>query len=346
MVLFSIIGALIGAGFASGQEMYLFFYRFGIYGILGLVLCSILIGLVVYKTFKIIYSSKGKKISNYQDFLKEVFYGDKKEPKNKYLNLSYISNLIVNIFLLITFYIMISGFGAYFEQEFHFNKLIGASILAIISFFVLIKDIGGVAKTNSVIVPVLIIIILLLGIKNIGNLEFSRISTKLNFNWVMQAIVYCSYNMILVIPVLVELSRYIKNEKHIKNIALFSGIIVFALAIIIFLLLTNITIPFENIQMPTVYVIDHNFPSFRVIYGLVILMSIFSTAISIGISFLGNITKDKKNYPQLAGIMCISGILVSNIGFANLVKMLFPLFGYLGILQIYFILKYTKNIKL
>ena len=34
MIIFSIIGALIGAGFASGQEMYLFFYRFGIYGIL------------------------------------------------------------------------------------------------------------------------------------------------------------------------------------------------------------------------------------------------------------------------------------------------------------------------
>ena len=30
MILFTIIGSIIGAGFASGQEIYLFFYRFGI----------------------------------------------------------------------------------------------------------------------------------------------------------------------------------------------------------------------------------------------------------------------------------------------------------------------------
>lgn len=31
-----IIGALVGAGFASGQEMYSFFYAYGIYGIIGM----------------------------------------------------------------------------------------------------------------------------------------------------------------------------------------------------------------------------------------------------------------------------------------------------------------------
>ena len=42
MVSLVIIGALIGAGFASGQEIYLFFYRYGLSGILGIILCSIL----------------------------------------------------------------------------------------------------------------------------------------------------------------------------------------------------------------------------------------------------------------------------------------------------------------
>ena len=70
MIVFSIIGALIGAGFASGQEMYLFFYRFGIGGIFGLVLCSALIGLVIYKTFLILY--KNKNIQNYHDFLRSL----------------------------------------------------------------------------------------------------------------------------------------------------------------------------------------------------------------------------------------------------------------------------------
>ena len=50
MVVFAIIGAFIGAGFASGQEIYLFFYKYGIKGIFGLVLCSALIPYVIYKT--------------------------------------------------------------------------------------------------------------------------------------------------------------------------------------------------------------------------------------------------------------------------------------------------------
>ena len=37
-IVFVIIGTLIGAGFASGQEIYTFFFSYGIKGIYGLVL--------------------------------------------------------------------------------------------------------------------------------------------------------------------------------------------------------------------------------------------------------------------------------------------------------------------
>ena len=63
MLVFSIIGTLIGAGFASGQEMYLFFFRYGVNGILGLVLCSSLMAGVIYKTF-IKEKKKGKIVKN------------------------------------------------------------------------------------------------------------------------------------------------------------------------------------------------------------------------------------------------------------------------------------------
>ena len=50
-VIFVIIGTLIGAGFASGQEMYLFFYSYGIEGLIGILISSILMGIVIYKVF-------------------------------------------------------------------------------------------------------------------------------------------------------------------------------------------------------------------------------------------------------------------------------------------------------
>ena len=114
MIIFSIIGALIGAGFASGQEMYLFFYRFGIYGILGLLLCSFLIGIVIYKTFLIIYNEN---ISNYQDWnsqdllklistdpkfsevdMKELFWVSRDNLVDEMSGLSLISTRVKSLF--------------------------------------------------------------------------------------------------------------------------------------------------------------------------------------------------------------------------------------------------------
>ena len=40
-IIFVIIGTLIGAGFASGQEMYIFFYSYGINGLRRLILSSV-----------------------------------------------------------------------------------------------------------------------------------------------------------------------------------------------------------------------------------------------------------------------------------------------------------------
>ena len=52
-VVFVIIGTLIGAGFASGQEIYIFFFSYGVKGLMGIVVSSVLIGVTIYKTFKI-----------------------------------------------------------------------------------------------------------------------------------------------------------------------------------------------------------------------------------------------------------------------------------------------------
>ena len=91
--------------------------------------------------------------------------------------------------------------------------------------------------------------------------------------------------------------------------------------------------------MPIVYVINQKYRNFKYIYGILILIAIFTTAISVGISFLNNISKENKKFKQYTAILCITSILISPIGFSKLVQILFPLFGYLGLIEIYFILK-------
>lgn len=334
VIIFMIVGALIGAGFASGQEIYLFFYKYGFYGIYGLILCSILTSFIIYKIFKLILNHDNK-IKNYKDFL---------SFKIKNLYIAKIFNIIINISLLITFFIMISGFGAYFEQEFKINKIIGSFILSLICFCIFLTDIKGVAKVNFIIVPILILFILTIGIFNFFTLDFNMVGANLNFEnlhnlWIIKSIIYCSYNMLLLIPILVNIKDYIKSIKQIKYISIFSGLVIFILSIVIFLLLVRVDIDFELLQMPVIYVISKDFSVLKYLYGFVILSAIFTTAISVGISFLNNIVNTNKYFSKIAAIMCIISVIISNFGFSNLVNLSYPIFGILGLVQIYFIIK-------
>ena len=86
--------------------------------------------------------------------------------------------------------------------------------------------------------------------------------------------------------------------------------------------------------MPIVYIISNYFNKYKKIYAFIVLASIFTTAISVGIGFLQNISKNSNSYPQFVLFMCITSLLMSNIGFSKLLNFIYPVFGYIGILQI------------
>lgn len=326
-----IIGALIGAGFASGQEIYSFFFIYGTKGLYGVFLTCILITVMIYKILKIIYK---KQIQNYDEFL-SLFV--------KHKNITKTINVILNTLLLITFYIMIAGFGAYFEQEFGILKIIGSMLLVVMCFLVFQTSVKGVLEVSKYLVPLLIIFLLIIGGINLSTIDINKINIPdVEGNWIISAITYCSYNTILLIPVLISLKKQITEEKQIKQIAILAGIITLVLSVIIYTLLLKIDINISTLEMPVVYVISKFFYQFKMIYAFIILASIFTTAISIGTGLLQNINIKGKSYTQFVIFMCITSLIVSNYGFSNLVKNLYPVFGYIGIVQIILIL--SKNV--
>ena len=84
----------------------------------------------------------------------------------------------------------------------------------------------------------------------------------------------------------------------------------------------------------TIKLARKNFNKYKKIYAFIVLASIFTTAISVGIGFLQNISKNSNSYPQFVLFMCITSLLMSNIGFSKLLNFIYPVFGYIGILQI------------
>lgn len=141
----------------------------------------------------------------------------------------------------------------------------------------------------------------------------------------------------MLIPILISIKKYISNQKHIRKISIIVTIIISILLITIYLLLINADIP--NLEMPAVYAINKICPYLKNIYGITILIAIFTTAISVGISFLQNTCKNKKQFNTNSILICITAVLFSQIGFSNLVNILYPILGGLGLIQIIQILR-------
>ena len=330
--MFVIIGTIIGAGFASGQEIYTFFNRYGINGLIGICISIFLMGFIIWKTFNIILKNN---INNYHDFISYIM--PSKISSNKIAKDSI--NNIINIFLLISFNIMVAGFATYFMQELNISKWFGAIIIAVLSFATFSKNIEGVIKINTYLIPTLIILIIFLGIRKIEYIDLTNINGESkSIYWILSSILYASYNSITLIPILISLKKYVVRKSEAKLTSTLTVIIMLILSITIFLLLNLFLSEIKRIEIPIIYIANTLGHWFKYLYGIVILIAVFTTAVSSGYGFLSNITKNKKIYMICSFSMCAFSILMGQLGFSNLINLLYPIFGYLGVLQIIFLL--------
>ena len=127
-----IIGTIIGAGFASGKEIFLFFKIYQGMGIIGIIFSCLFTAIIIYVTLKIAID---KKIENNEEFLQKI-------TKN---NISKnILKIIINAFLIISFFIMIAGWSAFFKQKYNIPTIITSLIMSILLYFTFMKNIDGI----------------------------------------------------------------------------------------------------------------------------------------------------------------------------------------------------------
>lgn len=330
-----IIGTIIGAGFASGKEIYIFFGQYGKYGIIGAIVSSILTAIIVYSAILI---AKKLKTCNNNEFLEQI-------SENK--KITQILKNIINIFLVVSFWIMSAGFCTFFKQEMGIPIIVTAVLNALIVYILLMKDMDGIIKLNLVAVPIMVAIIIIISIKNYPIINLS--STNLNTESrslamaILNATLYTSYNSITLIPIIISLTSNVNDKKTYKITAIISGAIIFILILAIYQMLTLCSINVKDIEIPILAILEECHPIEKTIYSIAIITAILTSALSSGYGFLENI-KDKKKYKKIARVICILIIPISYIGFGNLVSILYPTFGLIGIIQIIRILKKSNSI--
>lgn len=335
-IICTIIGTFIGAGFASGKEIYIFFYKYDLYGIVGIIISCLFVGIIIFKVIKIVnYYS----IKNYNEFLNYII-------ENKSLKKFLI--YIIDVFLIISFCVMVTGFLAFMYQEFKINKFISLSIMIFFLYLLLRKKADGIIKINNITIPIIIFVILYVAIKKVDlfNIEIFISEDKNKVEFLISSILYANYNLLTIIPIVVTVSSIIKKRKNIMNISIISTIILLILSISIFFILNQKNINIEKLDMPVVFIVGSFGKIYKYIYCGVIGIAIFTTAISVGYGYLQKYENNKKIYNKKINILLICAIISTSIGFSKLIEFLYPAFGIIGLLQSYEVIrkyKLTKN---
>lgn len=323
-----IIGTVIGAGFASGREILNFFNIYEERGLVSILISSMIFGIVVVITSLVVRKSKSTDYKNL-------------------INSNGFLFVILQMFSFICFAIMISGVGAFFYEHLSINFWLGTAIAASICYAMFLNSFKGIEIISCILVPLIIIGIVILGTYGYDGTEILQY-TKANIetanytgNFIISAILYASYNSLILVPILVNFEEYKLSHSKILYLGIATTLV---LGILMFLIYKVNNIFYPNImayEIPNMLIASFISKKMRFFYGIVILAAIFTTAFSSGFSFLK--MRSEKNYERNALVMCIAGFLCARIGFSNLINICFPIFGYVGIYQIILILMKMKD---
>ncbi len=295
--------AILGAGFATGKELYEYFAIYGSWGIWGILISSLLFGITAYKVMN-------KSIDKIQDIFP--------------ISMRKVFSLVIFIFLIVLYSAMLSASGELFKSIFNMPKLYGTVIMTVISLVSLkgecIKDI------SLMLFPIIIIISIITGIY-ILIFHHSMPETKFNPCFIPKAIVYSAYNIITAAAVLL----YEKNKKTAFKTALISGISIFILAAALSLpLILNSNISDGN-ALPLLSLIQNRGIVFYM-YVFMLTAAVYTTAVTSGMAAV-----NQYNFSPL--IITLAALLISFAGFEIIVSKIYFIFGIMGIAVMIFLIK-------
>lgn len=317
-----IIGTLIGAGFASGQEIMSFFIIYGKNSFWGLVIFSFLLSLYLFCLLGMMLK---KNISTYNEYLGLIIHR----------KLSVAVELSVLLFTLSSFIVMLSGFGEVVSQAFHVPNIVGSVFLCAVCYFIFSKNAQGIVDAGAYLTPIIIIFTAIIGVLSVqetlpaGAFQTIKILTD---NFVCSAFIYVSYNTLSLTPVLIGIKNFIKSKKDIALITIFSSATLGVMAIIIWYSLIKFEKNISYSEIPMLDIAVHFGGVLSHAYTLVLFCAMLTTAISSGFAFLTSAEKILKTpYQKLTLPLCVMSTLCAQIRFSALISHLYGFFGYIGI---------------
>lgn len=322
-----IVGTIIGAGFASGREIWEFFSSYGYQSINGILIAMILFGVC---SIIILWISYKNHTDSYFDVL-NILMGAK---------LAKIFDVYIFIYLFSGAIVMFAGSGATFVQ-WDFTYTLGVILMAVLVWVVLIRGISSLININNILTPALIVMLIYVNyhfIINNNSLANNYIRSNLDV-W-PSAITYSAFNLIYLLGILPTMGKKITSKKEIVLGGVIATIILGATAILLNMSLLRVEYV-QQYEIPLFSLILNDKLNLLIIVSIVLWSAIY-IAVLINLYGLVNRIQSKVSYSaaRISLLLIISIIPLSFIGFSTLVKILYPIYGVINLYVLAIIILY------
>jgi uncharacterized membrane protein YkvI len=148
-------------------------------------------------------------------------------------------------------------------------------------------------------------------------------------NWPLAAILYVSYNILAVIPVVATASIHAKTTRHAVLGAGMGGTILGMLALLLVLAMQKDMEFSQAMDMPILAFTQRLDSGLNGVYGFMLFFAIYASATT---NYYAVTTKIKEGPRKKWWVLFIAlaGFLIGLVGFSNVVAYMFPVIGFLG----------------
>lgn len=330
------VGAVMGAGFASGQEIQQFFARFGRWGLVGIIVSAVLFSLLGWGMLDL----QGRwKISSYPEFFDHLL-----GPR-----WGRWADGLVSVLLFLGMLAMISGSGALFYEYFGFTRWLGIFLTGSVIVLALWFRGEGVLWINSVLIPLKFIFCLGIATAAVffatsGDGEgIVVLPNPIVKHWALSAVLYVSFNLTLAMVVFASLGRDVQRPGARLG-AVLGGVALGIFAFVIGAALLRFP-EILGLEIPMVAVAGKlgDWPAF--FYVVVLWLTMITAAIGNGFSLVSRVVDSGKlSYEKSTFLLLLLLLPLAGIKFSQIVQFVYPLFGYLGLVFLPSILYFWRRV--
>lgn len=319
------VGTVVGAGFASGQEVLQFFGLLGRWGMAGIVLAAAgfaFFGYVIMDLGRleratshlpVIRSAVGKVLTPFVDF-------------------------VVTFFLFGATCAMFAGAGSVLQQEFGLPWVWGASAMAAASILTVVFGLKGVVSSLSAVAPFLIGAVILVSVRAVSAGGFRLPPPPPGYRpvlpgWFVSGAAYVSYNIIMAVPVLAAMGAKTRRTGDLRRSSVVGAAGLGLCLLAVYLALVSNFPDSLKYEVPMARLAELVHRSGKLIYSAVFLLEVYTTAVADLFGFASRLRPEGTPAFKLAVFAsALVALLVARTGFSTLVRTVYPLAGLTGLL--------------